>query len=94
MTYDILLEEVAFEEELLSEEFEELIDEDLKEFENSLFEEEGIEEELKLELIKDEFAMDFGEMETLLFESDNISPLENMIMVLKKHPGLKITLSL
>ncbi len=95
MEYNELLEEIAFEEELLSEEFEALIDEDLMEFENSLLEEESMEEaELNLELLQDKSVLDLGEMEILSFEKVDTSPLEDMIRVLKKHPDLKITLSL
>jgi len=95
MEHNELLEEIAFEEELLSEEFDKLIDEDLLEFENSLLGEESMEEaELNLELLQDESAIDLGEMDILSFEKVDTSPLDDMIRVLKKHPDLKITLSL
>ena len=95
MVHDELLEEIVFEGELLSEEFDKLIDEDLIDYENSLLEEESMEEaELNLELLQDESVIDFAEMEILSFDKVDTSPLEDMIRVLKKHPDLKITLSL
>ncbi len=99
MTPDKLLEELAFEEKVLAQEFEETIDENLKEFERSLLEKEiTIEtnevDELNLELLMDELVIHANETTPALCEEENSSALEDIIMILKKYPELKITLSL
>lgn len=99
MTTDKLLEEIALEEELLNQEFEETIDENLKAFERSILDNEAIEEssekEVNLELLMEELANNDNTIVTSsLCGEKNSSSLEDIILILKKYPELKITLSL
>jgi len=85
--------ESAFEDELLAEECEGMVDEDLKAFEASLAETEApVETEPGLEALEEELSIDLGELEPAS-ETEGDTALNDLIAVLKKYPGLKITLS-